>query len=629
MRYKTNLAIFITFFSIVAIFTAVHLPMQKRQFRSKTEKIEILLKTMIQRDQEPLAKEILDKNIRAINSRLGVMMRVNGMLAVSVFDVKGSLLTQESSNPGVYDLKCLEGGSEIEKIQWGKTDALIYLNKITIMGKTIGWIRTCYSLEEIKIEERFISRFIGGVLVSVLLVMLAVLNLILSITILRPITFLRNAMEQIGREGSCEDVDITSRDEIGDLTRSFNRMSGDLATFHREIEERQKETNEVRLFLQNIIDSMPSVLVGIDREKMITHWNLEAKKMTGLSSDMATGMAFDKVFTWKGLPVSAIEKSLNEKEIHKLIKIPVTINETAHFLNMTVYPLESMDKKGAVIRIDDITDHVRMEEMVIQSEKMLSVGGLAAGMAHEINNPLAGILQSAAVIKNRLKADLPANHRAAEACHTNMATIRSFMEQRQIFPLLNNIHQAGTRAAEIVKDMLGFTRKAGDKFSYYSLNQLLDETINLISSDYNLKNHFDFKQILIKKEYDPDLPSLPCDKGKLQQVFFNVLQNGAHAMAEKPKKAPPAQFTIRTKNCGKKIQVEIEDNGPGISQELCKRVFEPFFTTKPVGIGTGLGLSVSYFIIAENHRGSMEVESVLGSKTNFIIRLPIQQEEQP
>ncbi len=627
LRCKTNLAILLTFFSIALIFSAIHLPMQNRHFRTMVKQIELVLDTMVQRDQAPLGNEIFDGNTRAMGIRIKAMMGVKGMLAISVFDATGALLIQESRDPAVYALTRLEGDPGSREKRWGKTDTLTYLAAITVIGEPMGWIRICYSLEEIKGEQRLANLIVAGVLASILVVMLVVLNLIISRTILRPITTLRDAMELVGRQGSGERVEIESRDEIGDLAASFNRMAEDLARFHREIETRQEETNQVRIFLKNIIDSMPSVLVGIDRDKAITHWNLEAEKVTGLPPDRATGLAVDKVFTWNEFPAAIIEKSLRKKKVQKQTKIPVTINGTPRFLDMTVYPLESKGKTDAVIRMDDVTDHVRMEEMVIQSEKMLSVGGLAAGMAHEINNPLAGILQNAAVVRNRLTADLPANHKAAEACQTTLPTIRSYMEQRQIFSLLDHVHEAGIRAADIVKEMLSFSRKGVGCVSSHHLDRLLDETLNLVSSDYNLKKHFDFKKILIQREYDGALPPIPCDKGKLQQVFLNILQNGAHAMAEFPEKTAPDRFILRTKACAGGLQVEIEDNGPGMIPEQSKRIFEPFFTTKPVGVGTGLGLSVSYFIITKNHNGSMEVKSVPGKGTNFIIRLPIQQEE--
>ncbi len=184
--------------------------------------------------------------------------------------------------------------------------------------------------------------------------------------------------------------------------------------------------------------------------------------------------------------------------------------------------------EGAVIRIDDVTERVRLEEMMIQSEKMLSVGGLAAGMAHEINNPLAGMMQTASVMAgSRTSRNMPANVRAASEAGVSMGAIYAFMKARGVPDMIATINESGRRVASIVDNMLSFARK-------------------------------------------------------------------------------------------------IEDNGPGMDETIRKRAFEPFYTTKPMGVGAGLGLSVSYFIITENHGGEMAVESRSGSGAKFIIRLPLE-----
>ena len=282
----------------------------------------------------------------------------------------------------------------------------------------------------------------------------------------------------------------------------------------------------------------------------------------------------------------------------------------------------------------DITERKKMEEMVVQSEKMLSVGGLAAGMAHEINNPLAGMIQTAGVMANRLTDPaLPANRQAAEAAGTTIEAITAFMEARGILHMLDNLRQSGGRAAEIVANMLSFARKGESAFSSHDLARLLDQTMDLAGSDYNLKKKYDFRRIKIMREYDSDMPLVPCEAAKLQQVLLNLLRNGAEAMQQKAegrrqqpdKDAYHPCFTLRLaheKEAGM-VRIEVADNGPGMDAAIRKRVFEPFFTTKPTDQGTGLGLSVSYFIVTEKHGGEMQVESTPDKGSTFIIRLPV------
>lgn len=270
----------------------------------------------------------------------------------------------------------------------------------------------------------------------------------------------------------------------------------------------------------------------------------------------------------------------------------------------------------------DITEWKKMREMMVQSEKMLSVGGLAAGMAHEINNPLAGILQSASVLANRLSGDLPANRKAAEAAGTSLPAIHKYLKLRKLPEMLENIQSSGRIAAEIVSNMLSFARKSEKMVSSHDIGTLLNQTLELLKTDYDMKRRYDFKQVRIVRKYDETVRPIPCEASKLQQVFMNILKNGAEAMAEVKNEAIQPEFVLSVQDDGAWVKVEIEDNGPGMEERTRRRIFEPFYTTKPPDKGTGLGLSVSYFIVTEDHGGEISVEDARGKGTRFVIRLP-------
>jgi len=205
-----------------------------------------------------------------------------------------------------------------------------------------------------------------------------------------------------------------------------------------------------------------------------------------------------------------------------------------------------------------------------------------------------------------------------------MDAIGSFMDKRGIPRMIENILESGSRLAEIVNNMLSFARKDGDFKSTHLLSELMDKTLELAATDYDLKKQYDFKLIKVLKEYEEYVPPVPCDKGKIQQVILNILRNGAEAMQEAEIKNP--LFIVRIKfdsACGCSC-IEIENNGPGMDDDIRNRIFEPFFTTKPVGMGTGLGMSVSYFIIQNDHGGALSVESDPEGGVKFIIRLPVE-----
>jgi PAS domain S-box-containing protein len=391
-----------------------------------------------------------------------------------------------------------------------------------------------------------------------------------------------------------------------------------------------REVKNLRNYLANMIDSMPSMLVGVDLDGRVTQWNKTAARITGISTRDAMGRMLSEVLPDMESRMEAIKESIRSRKTKHERKKPYQLENGVGYEDITIYPLISNGATGAVIRIDDITEKIRMEEMMIQNEKMLSVGGLAAGMAHEINNPIAGLMQTANVLHSRLtKTDMPANKKAAEKAGITMEAIEKYMEIRQIPRMLDTINESGHRVAEIVENMLGFARKSDAIMSSHDPARLLDRILKLAATDYDLKKQYDFKTIKIIKEYEDNLPMIPCEGAKIQQVMLNILRNGAQAMQEFKEKTADIKYQpefilrIFTKPEINMLCIEIEDNGPGMDEMTRRRVFDPFFTTKPIGVGTGLGLSVSYFIITENHGGTMDVVSSPGKGSKFIIDLPL------
>ena len=466
------------------------------------------------------------------------------------------------------------------------------------------------------------------IMMLVLIVVLLIVSLLLANTlqqfITNPILKLIYTMDSISQKADYSvRIERQSDDEIGKLYNEFNRMLEQISIREQERDQASMELRKLQHYLSNIIDSMPSVLVGIDKQGKITQWNLKAKEVTGVDAENAQGKLLNEVFPRLSREMKNITEAIKTKQTRQDPKIPYTLNNETRYDDITIYPLITNGIEGAVIRLDDVTDKVRLEEMMIQSGKMLSVGGLAAGMAHEINNPLAGMIQNASVVLNRLTQNIEANDLVAAELNTSMDVIRSFMEKRKIIKMLELIRESGDRASQIVQNMLSFARKSDSRFLKNNIDQLMDKTLDLAQNDYDLKKKYDFRQIEIIKEYQKNLPAIPCEASKLQQVFLNILKNGTEAMANNRQNNKISQFIIRLYKDKQTINIEIEDNGPGMEESVKKRIFEPFYTTKGVGEGTGLGLSVSYFIIAENHHGTMEVESIVGHGTKFIIKLPL------
>ena len=268
----------------------------------------------------------------------------------------------------------------------------------------------------------------------------------------------------------------------------------------------------------------------------------------------------------------------------------------------------------------DITEHKKMQEMMVQTEKMISVGGISAGIAHEINNPLGIILQAVQTLAQRMRPDFPKNQEVATRIGLDLDLMARYAQTRKLDMFIADIESAALRAASIIRHMLDFSRLSESSRLICSLTDIIDKALALASNDFDLKKSFDFKRIEITKKYAEPIPHIECTETEIEQVILNLLRNSAQAM-EADSKGPRIEIRLFTQPDS--IRLEIEDNGPGISPEIQRRIFEPFFTTKPPGVGTGLGLSVSYFIITKGHGGKMSVESTPGSGCVFIIELPL------
>jgi len=216
---------------------------------------------------------------------------------------------------------------------------------------------------------------------------------------------------------------------------------------------------------------------------------------------------------------------------------------------------------------------------------------------------------------------LKKNEDVAVSCGGNFDLIERYMRERDVINLIGMVAEAGERASGIVNNMLDFCRKGETLILLNNLPELMDKTVALLDNDYNQTQRYDFRKVKICREYLSDLPEVPCEGNNLQQVFFNLLKNAAQAMSIGEVADPIIK--IRMYRTGHWFKIEIEDNGPGMDEEAQRRIFEPFYTTKSVGVGTGLGLSVVYFIVTEAHQGKLSVDSRPGFGAKFIIELPM------
>lgn len=373
----------------------------------------------------------------------------------------------------------------------------------------------------------------------------------------------------------------------------------------RDISERKRMENEIRKtneFLKNLIESSINGIIAADMKGNILIFNEGAEKILGYKAEEVIGK----------LPVEKLYPPGMAREIMKMLRSEeyggrgklkpcqmVGISKDGEEIPINISAVLIYDEVGNEVAsvgiFTDLREKIEMEKelqetqlQLLQSEKMASLGKLAAGVAHEINNPLGGILIYAHLMLEEMGEDDPR---------------RSDLER---------IIEEATRCREIVKDLLEFARQTESKKEPTDINRALEKGLSL------LKGQALFHNIEIVKDLNPNLPLVLANTGQLNQVFMNMVLNAAEAMDGR------GTLTVRTYSMPEDgvICIEFTDTGCGIPEEIISRIFDPFFTTKEVGKGTGLGLSMSYGII-EDHNGRIEVKSKVGEGTTFTIELPI------
>jgi len=480
--------------------------------------------------------------------------------------------------------------------------------------------------------------------------------------ITRPIRDLEALSRQVTRE---ENYSLRAKpgnqDEIGRLADAFNTMLSRMEAREQQLKRARDDAQEAfdhaqglaeetrhsnrklelevqvrskieqkltgfQKYLNSIIDSMPSALIALDEQLYVTQWNQEASALSGTPLDDALNQPVFVAFEPLKPFLAQIRRTSEQHVVEKIERVTWPRNDEPHHYALTFYPLSGAGGRGVVI--DDITQRINMEEMMVQSEKMLSVGSLAAGMAHEINNPLGAILHNAQNIRRRLSAELERNREAAEETGVRLEAVNQYLQRREVPQLLDGIQQAGSRAAKIVSHMLSFSRMSNRQLADCQLPMLIDQALEIAGNDFALMEGFDFRSIEIVRDFDPQIDRVPCIANELEQVLLNLLKNAAQAIHQNQAQER-GRIILRTRLNPPWAEIQVEDNGGGIPENVRKRIFEPFFTTKEVGQGTGLGLSVSYFIITNNHQGQMEVQCQPGHGSTFTLRLPLSSPGEP
>ncbi len=340
---------------------------------------------------------------------------------------------------------------------------------------------------------------------------------------------------------------------------------------------------------RHLVESASDAIVTLDANGRFTTVNHAAENISGYKREELVGQWFAPMLPDDDLPKAlghfqqalAGETGLFESQFYRKDGEVRTISIT--------YSTPQKDEEVLCL-IRDVTDQKMLQEQLIQSEKMSAIGQLVSGVAHELNNPLAGISAFAQLLLAE-KRFPPDQRTAAET-----------------------IYSEARRASRIVQNLLTFARQHKAEKVPTAINQVLDDTLELRGYELRVRG------IDVRREYDESIPETMADAHQLQQVFLNLITNAEQAMEQK--EGHHHRLTVRTRRSGDAIRIEVEDTGAGIPANLIERIFNPFFTTKPTGSGTGLGLSISLGIVRE-HEGKIWAENSPQAGARFVIEVPV------
>src|SRR6267154_6615608 len=387
--------------------------------------------------------------------------------------------------------------------------------------------------------------------------------------------------------GKTVDGDFLSSDavELVQTIAGYLAIALDNSQLYTSLEQKAFEVARLKDFSENIVESLNVGVLAVDRFHDVEAWNSRMEQLFQVSRNDAVGQPLAAL-----LPVELVQEISTRgdaEQVTGIYKQRLQHQGRSMVVNVSITPLVSKagERIGRLLLFDDVTQRERMEEQMSQTEKLTSLGLLAAGVAHEVNTPLA-------VISNYIQM-----------------LAKQMPESDPRHSIIEKIVKQTFRASEIVNNLLNFSRTGAAEIANVDVNHVVEETLSLVA--HPLKT----SQIQVVKNLGDGLPAVRGSANKLQQVFLNLFLNARDAMPS------GGILEVRTSAHNGSVEIEVVDTGAGIPREHINRIFDPFFTTKSSGRGTGLGLSVSYGIITE-HAGKVDVRSAPGQGTSFHVELP-------
>ena len=446
-----------------------------------------------------------------------------------------------------------------------------------------------------------VANWSGSILI--LLLSIAVINLFFTRREVRKsnleLNEIRNELELRVQERTA------TLDESNRLLKDTNKLLEDEMAGHVSTASRLRASES---YIKNILRSMPLMLIGVNKDGRITHWNKQTEYITGIKAEDV----LDKNL-WNAYPAITVSPDQVREALEKNETITIKHSQRGqYYFDITLYPLQDQVEAGVVILIDDVTKKILAENMLIQNDKISSMGELASSMAHDINTPLQSILFDLRNFQSYL----------ADGSQY-MNEIEGNGMPDKLADLLSHAYEKGEKMASIVQNLQDFARGRSDRKQLSNIVDLMEHTLELAGDVLSTPSGLRFNDIRIERNYEENLPMIPCYVTELQQVFLSLFRHAYDALGRVNDPAHKPTIVIQMNVSYDSFWIRIQHNGVGISNEDQLYLFEPFVRkdTPEVDYDAGKRLSFAYFIITEQHQGYMAVTSDINVGTTFHIQM--------
>ncbi len=472
----------------------------------------------------------------------------------------------------------------------------ILLSSLVSLPCHAGFIQY-FKDEEGETKWQYVANFSSSVLI--LLLSVALITIFISHRKLakanRELNEIKNVLEQRVLERTA------TLDESNRLLKDAN------TALEAEIEQ-HKETSrllqESEAYKKNILQSMPSMLIGLDGELNISEWNRCAEEITGIDQSKALGKNL-----WEAYPTITISPEQVKDVLVTGISSTIKHSQRGqYYFDIRIFPLKGKLERGVVLVIDNVTQRTLAENSLIQRDKMSSMGELAATMAHDIDDPLRAISEDLAKIQGEKASD------------------NDLSRQSNIDILIKDANERIQQVSSVIRNLLDFSRSQGDKKTPADITEIIGHAIELAQNTLSDPKGLRFQDVKVIENYAEGLPQIPCYAAEMQQVFLSLFRHCVHALAQVSRPDFEPEIKVDVIECYDALWLKVQHNGLGLSPDDQNSIFEPFFSTWPetdTPLEAENRLSFTHFILTEHHQGQVAITSDIDVGTTFHIQLQL------